>query len=480
MFYGITRKRGRGAGRDIYSIYEPWEDPASYGGVVWFEAGGKSYRLRRDFYKESPRTELLDEEDWRECDPEDLEELMEGVSQAVYENTVSVGQLRSVTGPDLARELTNYMAATQGAADSRISLDKAAQFLKMHRKGFMETKDRNSRELKKSFDKMEGQEEYLNRELREIEQKTADLLRRKEELLGMEQTLPQKKDQEAKKALEEFRTRNRRLMGAAGLTGLMAFVLLLAGFFGHAGIWHIMIRGGVSLTAFVLCFLCLARGQKIDKRHRHMEAAENRSRKKILKREADLEKMTWDFQNLANMKQDRLAAVENLGRDKAEYEAALDLPSPEDEEIEAINLALEKIDEASGAIRGQLGTRLRERTSEILCEITDGKYSELLVDDQFHIRVNLESRLVDLERLSRGTVEQVYFALRMASGELMCGEERLPVILDDVFGMYDEERLAAVLHWLEAQNRQIIICTCSHREEEIMQAENIRYTGFEL
>ena len=38
------------------------------------------------------------------------------------------------------------------------------------------------------------------------------------------------------------------------------------------------------------------------------------------------------------------------------------------------------------------------------------------------------------------------------------------MILDDVFGMYDEERLAAVLAWLHKEGRQIVISTC-HKEK---------------
>ena len=33
--------------------------------------------------------------------------------------------------------------------------------------------------------------------------------------------------------------------------------------------------------------------------------------------------------------------------------------------------------------------------------------------------------------------------MRMAAGELLCQEESLPVILDDIFGMYEEEDLEA-------------------------------------
>ena len=68
------------------------------------------------------------------------------------------------------------------------------------------------------------------------------------------------------------------------------------------------------------------------------------------------------------------------------------------------------------------------------------------MDEALHISVNTGERIVSIERLSRGTLEQIYFALRMAAGELFCKEEPFPVILDDVFGMYDEERLANILY----------------------------------
>ena len=68
----------------------------------------------------------------------------------------------------------------------------------------------------------------------------------------------------------------------------------------------------------------------------------------------------------------------------------------------------------------------------------------------------------------------------MAAGELLCGEEPFPVILDDVFGMYDEERLAGVLHWLYREKRQIIISTCNKREMEILDREGIPYQALVL
>ena len=80
-----------------------------------------------------------------------------------------------------------------------------------------------------------------------------------------------------------------------------------------------------------------------------------------------------------------------------------------------------------------------------------------------------------LECLSRGTLELIYFAMRMAAGELLCQEESLPVILDDIFGMYEEEDLEAVLGWMYKEKKQVIISTCSKREMELLDREGIPY-----
>lgn len=67
------------------------------------------------------------------------------------------------------------------------------------------------------------------------------------------------------------------------------------------------------------------------------------------------------------------------------------------------------------------------------------------------------------------------FCMRMAAGELLCQEESLPVILDDIFGMYEEEDLEAVLEWMYKEKKQVIISTCSKREMELLDREGIPY-----
>ena len=71
--------------------------------------------------------------------------------------------------------------------------------------------------------------------------------------------------------------------------------------------------------------------------------------------------------------------------------------------------------------------------------------------------------------MSRGTADQMYFALRMAAGEAFSKGAPMPVILDDAFAMYDDRRLFNTLRWLYKSGRQVILCTCQTREEEMLR-----------
>ena len=92
MLFGIERKRGRAASNDTYTQYEPWENPGYYSGVMRFESGGKYFCIRREFDKSSKKVQLICEDDGEELSVEhgDLEMLLDGVTAASYDNTVSV------------------------------------------------------------------------------------------------------------------------------------------------------------------------------------------------------------------------------------------------------------------------------------------------------------------------------------------------------------------------------------------------------
>ena len=118
---------------------------------------------------------------------------------------------------------------------------------------------------------------------------------------------------------------------------------------------------------------------------------------------------------------------------------------------------------------------LAEHMSGIITELTDDKYEKVYLDEDMHCSVYTEGRKVPAENLSRGTLEQLLFALRMAAAEELY-EEPMPVVLDDAFAFYDDYRLGNTLRWLADNREQVLLFTCQNREEELLKSRGIRYT----
>ena len=234
------------------------------------------------------------------------------------------------------------------------------------------------------------------------------------------------------------------------------------------------------LAGIVVFFLAFGRFRQLSYQRERLTALMRQNRENTDKRRSAVDRLRWNAETLNEQTLEKQERLEQLREEYNEFAQSMEAELPEEIQAQAVDMAIDRIRLTSGQIRRNLGARLRERTSEILREITDGKYREVLVDAQLKISVNTEERVVELDRLSRGTVEQIYFALRMASGELLCGDTRFPVILDDVFGMYDDERLCAVLQWLAAQDRQVILFTCSGREGGLLEDMNIPFHEIRL
>ena len=147
------------------------------------------------------------------------------------------------------------------------------------------------------------------------------------------------------------------------------------------------------------------------------------------------------------------------------------------EEITAIDLALETMTELSATIRDSFGLYLHKTASELISGITGGIYDSMSVDESLNVFMNTRTRLVPVEQVSSGTMDQIYLALRLAAAKLIQPEgDYMPLIFDDSFVLYDEDRLHTALKWLKkAYPGQIIIFTCHQREAQMMTADQIAY-----
>ena len=86
-----------------------------------------------------------------------------------------------------------------------------------------------------------------------------------------------------------------------------------------------------------------------------------------------------------------------------------------------------------------------------------------------------------MDVLSTGTIDQLYLSLRISSLDELV-EENMPIILDETFAYFDTERLENVLKFLSNKysNRQIIILTCTNREIESLNKNEIEYHYIEI
>ena len=106
MLLGMETEAPEGK-ESVYDRFFPWEDHGGYGGKMRLELKGRVYRIERDFRKECPSMRLIDEETGKELDQPQarLKELLDGLNETNYDNTISIEQLKSPADPELAGDV---------------------------------------------------------------------------------------------------------------------------------------------------------------------------------------------------------------------------------------------------------------------------------------------------------------------------------------------------------------------------------------
>lgn len=151
------------------------------------------------------------------------------------------------------------------------------------------------------------------------------------------------------------------------------------------------------------------------------------------------------------------------------------------EKADVIQECMQMIQELSEEIHSDFGPQLNREVSKLMWELTGGKYSRVTVDNELGLKVDVGSRFVMADQLSTGAREQLYLALRLAMINLLYPDKKMPILLDDSFVCYDDQRLARVLSWLTGQGyEQILLFTCQHREMDILDQMDISYHGIFL
>ena len=95
-----------------------------YAGILWFESGGRNYRLTRDLHRETPYSELLCETSGELIDADRISDskVTLGISESVFENAICIAPLKGNTGSEIVREVQRQIAGFQWSADRTVDL----------------------------------------------------------------------------------------------------------------------------------------------------------------------------------------------------------------------------------------------------------------------------------------------------------------------------------------------------------------------
>lgn len=140
-----------------------------------------------------------------------------------------------------------------------------------------------------------------------------------------------------------------------------------------------------------------------------------------------------------------------------------------------------EIEKAYQEMKENITPDFLEELKNILSHVTKEKYSNIYLDSENNLQIEIENgKYMPIERLSTGTIDLIYLALRVSATKEI-SEEKMPIIMDESFSYYDNERVQEILKYLANQeNRQILIFTCSERESEILEKEKIDYNKIAL
>jgi len=147
-----------------------------------------------------------------------------------------------------------------------------------------------------------------------------------------------------------------------------------------------------------------------------------------------------------------------------------------------MNLTKEYLSKAYEKMKEVVTPKFTENLSNYIAEISNHKYSKVTINDENGLIAENEfGEYISVDRLSIGTIDQLYLSLRLSMIEEI-SEEKMPILLDEAFAYYDETRLENILKFLseKSEEHQLIIFTCTNREKNILDKIGAIYNVVEL
>lgn len=496
MLFGMEKQGGSAAKSDRYQQYEPWDSSSFYSGGMKFTVDGKPFLLERNFYHKEKSASLVNEMDGEKLSVEhgDLEMLLGGMKKTAYENTYCIRQAEVETKEEFAEVLQNYFVNASSGSDGDIDVTGASRRLQEKKKAAQQRYQEEEELRIETVEKLRLEENILKKDIEQLQSQQKDDF---VNFPGQEPNMiiPERDTNQMAEYLRDLRLKKKQrgYLWRCVLSVLIAAAGLI---FGILNAQHHSLQaqpGWMALELFLLFMFLGGLGgvchwfQKERRLKKLRRQQQEEAKELTISASRDME---WKRAHVESEKQAKHQAVEallqeqlaekramlvNLKEEMEEIREATEEEKELEQQIQAYDLAYQTLQTLSQDIYHDTRNRLEQVMSQILSEMTHGKYDTIGLDDQMNLMVQKEDRSLHPWQVSQGVMEQMYVALRFGAGGMFTQEESMPIILDEVFAAFDEKRLEAVLQWLGRQKGQIFLFTCQRREMEILERNHIPY-----
>lgn len=471
MLFGMEKGRGRSSVTDAYSQYEPWHAPSFYAGALKFTVGQQKFYLERNFYSKEKTDYLRNELDGEELSVGfgDLTMLLGGVSKDSYASTYDITQAGAATGNQMVKILAEYLAQASDGSDSGVTVAEAAASLNARKRELQQEQRRADEEREARLKELRLEKELLEQECEGIRESI-------EKYEAMQR---------------EFGTgssENRQPEKTGYILSFVAILIAIILFGFKVYITQALFWTG-ELAALAIALFSAIRQYKKNQNRAKLQAASMQAEQLRKLREQEVmeaqmqqkkrlaDQMLTEWKDSLWEKENRLFNLEEeITRQGvqswAEHQRA--------EDIQALELAAQEITRISQSFYEDMQDELNAEISRYVSLFTAGAYDSVRLDEQGQLQILTEGREVRPELLSCGTLEQIYLALRLAVGKVVTKEETLPILLDEAFAMYDDDRLAQTLQTLSTLQNQIFLFTCQKREVEMLKKMKLDYNLIEM
>ena len=476
MLFGMEKGRGRGSAADAYSQYEPWHAPSFYAGALKFTVGQQKFYLERNFYSKEKSDYLRNELDGEELSVGfgDLTMLLGGVSKESYTSTYDITQAGAATGNQMVKILAEYLAQASDGSDSGVTVAEAVTSLNARKRELQQEQRRADEEREARLKELRLEKELLEQECEGIR-------------ASIEKYEAHYADDES-----GMHAKYHEQTGSTEKTGyILSFVAILTAIILlglKVYITPTLFWTG-ELAALAIALFSTIRQYKKNQNRAKLQAASMQAEQLRKLRELEVmeaqmqqkkrlaDQMLTEWKDSLQEKENRLFNLEEeITRQSVQGEAECQRA----EDIQALELAVQEITRISQSFYEDMQDELNAEISRYVSLFTAGAYDSVRLDEQGQLQILTEGREVRPELLSRGTLEQIYLALRLSVGNVVTKEEPLPILLDEVFAMYDDDRLAQTLQTLSTLQNQIFLFTCQKREVEMLRKMNLDYNLIEM